>query len=73
MAAAASFEKALVHARETEARTDELRAAIGLVRLRRLAGDPGTSRQVLVEVLGRYTEGDDIPPVVEARHLLAPG
>ena len=72
-AAAASFEKALVHARETEARTVELRAATGLVRLRRLAGDPGTSREVLIEVLARYTEGDDIPPVVEARHLLAAG
>ena len=34
---------------------------------------PAGLGRVLAEVLGRYTEGDDIPPVVEARHLLAAG
>lgn len=68
--AAASFEQALNYARETEARTVELRAATGLMRLGQLTGD-AAPRAVLAEVLSRFTEGADSPPIKHARHLLA--
>ena len=68
--AAASFEQAVDYARETEALTVELRAATGLVRVGQLTGN-GAPGAVLAEVLSRFSEGADSPPVRHARHLLA--
>jgi adenylate cyclase len=71
--AAAAFEKALELARAAAARTVELRAATGLLRLWQRVGEAGPSRARLVEVLERFTEGATTPRLVEARGLLAAG
>jgi predicted ATPase len=68
--AEASFERALSLARLQKAKSFELRAAIGLARLRREQGKHQEARDLLAPVLNWYTEGYDTSDLIEARTLL---
>ena len=48
----------------------ELRAAMGLARLRRNQGRHAEARDLLAPVYGWFTEGIDIPDLKEAEALL---
>jgi predicted ATPase len=63
--------KALIIAREQEAKLWELRAAASLARLRRDQGRPSEARDLLAPVYGWFTEGFDIPDLKDAKALLA--
>jgi predicted ATPase len=64
------FQKALHLARQTECLLIELRAARSYFRLRRRTGDSAAGRTVLCEILGRFSEGLDVPAVRDARRAL---
>jgi predicted ATPase len=68
--AEASFMKAIELARSQEARSWELRAAIGLARLWQRQGKPDDARQVLGTVYDWFSEGFDTADLVEAQALL---
>ena len=68
--AEACFERALEVARQQEAKSWELRAAMSLARLWRDQGKPQQARELLAPVYGWFTEGFDTLDLKEARALL---
>ncbi len=68
--AQAHFERALEVARAQQARSWELRAAMGLARLRRDQGKRAEARDLLAPVCGWFTEGFDTRDLREAKALL---
>jgi predicted ATPase len=68
--AEAYFGHALVIARQQQAKSWELRAAMSLARLWRDQGKPQQARELLAPVYGWFTEGFDTRDVKEAKALL---
>jgi predicted ATPase len=68
--AEACFHRALTIAREQQARSLELRAAMSLTRLYKEQNRPAEARPMLAECYGWFTEGFDTPDLQEARALL---
>jgi predicted ATPase len=68
--AEAYFEYALSVARQQQAKSWELRAAISLARLRRDQGKVREARELLAPVYGWFTEGFDTRDLKEAKALL---
>ena len=68
--AAAYFERALAVAREQQAKSWELRAAMSLARLWRDQGNRDEARDLLAPVYGWFTEGFDTLDLKEAKALL---
>ena len=68
--AEAYFERALEVAREQQAKSWELRAAMSMARLWRDQGKPQQARELLAPVYGWFTEGFDTLDLKEARTLL---
>jgi predicted ATPase len=66
----AYFERALVIARQQQAKSWGLRAAMSLARLWRDQGKVQQAREVLAPVYGWFTEGFDTPDLMEAKALL---
>ena len=64
------FTRALAIARQQQAKSWELRAAMSLARLRRDQGKPQQAREVLAPVYGWFTEGFDTRDLKEAKTLL---
>ena len=68
--AEAYFERALVVARQQQAKSWELRAAMSMVRLWRDQGKPQQARELLAPVYGWFTEGFETLDLKEAKALL---
>ena len=68
--AEAYFERALAVARQQQAKSWELRAAMSLARLWRDQGKPQQARELLAPVYGWFTEGFDTLDLKEAKALL---
>ena len=68
--AEAYLERALAVAREQQAKSWELRAAISMARLWREQGKPDEARDLLTPVYGWFTEGFDTLDLKEAKALL---
>ena len=68
--AEASFERALAVARQQQAKSWELRAAMSLARLWRDQGKVQQARELLAPVYGWFTEGFDTRDLKEAKALL---
>jgi len=68
--AQAYFERALAVARQQQATSWELRAAMSLARLWRDQAKPQQARELLAPVYGRFTEGFDTRDLKEAKALL---
>jgi predicted ATPase len=68
--AQAYFERALGVAREQQAKSWELRAAMSMARLWRDQGRPQQARELLAPVYGWFTEGFDTLDLKEAKALL---
>jgi predicted ATPase len=68
--AEAYFERALVVARQQQAKSWELRAAMSLARLWRDQGKVRQARELLAPVYGWFTEGFDTLDLKEAKALL---
>jgi predicted ATPase len=68
--AEAYFERALAVAREQQAKSWELRAAMSMARLWRDQGKRGEARDLLAPVYGWFTEGFDTLDLQEAKALL---
>ena len=68
--AAECFERALSIARQQQAKSWELRAAMSLARLWRDHGKPQQARELLAPVYGWFTEGFDTRDLKEAKALL---
>ncbi len=68
--AQACFEHALAVARQQQAKSWELRAAMSLARLWRDQGKPQQARELLAPVYGWFTEGFDTSDLKEAKALL---
>lgn len=64
------FQDALVIARDQNAKSFELRAAISLARLWRDQGHPTEAKDLLAPLYGWFKEGFDTPDVVDAKALL---
>jgi len=64
------YRTALGIAREQDAKMWELRAAVGLARLRRDRDRPAEARDLLEPVYSWFTEGFDIKDLKEAKALL---
>ena len=64
------FERALTVARQQQAKSWELRAAMSLARLWRDQGKPQQARERLAAVYGWFTEGFDTRDLKEAKALL---
>ena len=64
------FERALSVARQQQAKSFELRAAMSLARLWRSQGKPQQARELLAPVYGWFTEGFDTCDLKEAKALL---
>ena len=64
------FERALAVAREQQAKSWELRAAMTLARLWRSQGKVQQARELLAPVYGWFTEGFDTRDLKEANALL---
>ena len=64
------FERALAVARQQQAKSWELRAAMSLARLWRDQGKPQQARELLAPVYGWFTEGFDTLDLKEAKALL---
>ena len=64
------FERALTVARQQQAKSWELRAAMSLARLWRDQGKPQQARDLLAPVYGWFTEGFDTLDLKEAKALL---
>jgi predicted ATPase len=64
------FEKALAVARQQQAKSWELRAAISMARLWRDQGKPQQARELLAPVYGWFTEGFNTRDLKEAKALL---
>ena len=69
--AEAYFERALAVARQQQAKSWELRAAMSLARLWRDQGKVQQARELLAPVYGWFTEGFDTRDLKEAKALLA--
>jgi len=69
--AEAAFLDALAIARRQQARTFELRAAMGLARLWGRGGKAREAHALLSESYGWFTEAFDAPDLIEAKALLA--
>jgi predicted ATPase len=68
--AEAYFERALAVARQQQAKSWELRAAMSMARLWRAQGKRKEARDVLAPVYGWFTEGFDTRDLKEAKALL---
>jgi len=68
--AIAEFEKAVEIARQQNARSWELRAAINLAQIRQADGQKSQAFDVLNTAFKKFTEGLDTPDLIEARTLL---
>ena len=68
--AEACFERALEVARQQEAKSWELRAAMSMARLWRDQGKPQQARELLAPVYGWFSEGFDTLDLKEAKALL---
>jgi predicted ATPase len=68
--AEAYFKRALAVARQQQAKSWELRAAISLAHLRRDQGKTMEARELLAPVYGWFTEGFDTRDLKEAKALL---
>jgi class 3 adenylate cyclase/predicted ATPase len=68
--AEACFERALAVARQRQARSWELRAAMSMARLWRSQGKSQQARELLAPVYGWFTEGFDTRDLKEAKVLL---
>jgi len=66
----AHFNRALVVARQQQAKSWELRAAMSMARLWRDQGKPQQARELLAPVYGWFTEGFDTLDLNEAKALL---
>jgi len=64
------FERALTIAREQQAKSWELRAAMSMARLWRDQGKPQQAHDVLAPVYGWFTEGFDTLDLKQAKALL---
>ena len=64
------FARALAVARQQQAKSWELRAAMSLARLWRDQGKPQQARELLAPVYGWFTEGFDTRDLKEAKALL---
>jgi predicted ATPase len=64
------FKHALAIARQQQAKSWELRAAMSLARLWRSQGEPQQARELLAPVYGWFTEGFDTLDLKEAKVLL---
>ena len=64
------FERALAIARAQQAKSWELRAAMGMARLWRDQGKPLQARELLAPVYDWFTEGFDTLDLKEAKALL---
>jgi predicted ATPase len=64
------FERARTVAREQQAKSWELRAAMSLARLWHSQGKPQQARELLAPVYGWFTEGFDTRDLKEAKALL---
>ena len=64
------FERALAIARQQQAKSWELRAAMSLARLWRSQGKVQQARELLAPVYGWFTEGFDTRDLKEAKALL---
>jgi class 3 adenylate cyclase/predicted ATPase len=69
--AAADLQRAVVIAREQQAKLLELRAALSLARLWQRAGAQGEARKLLEPLYASFTEGFNEADLVAARDLLA--
>ena len=65
-----SFERALAVARQQQAKSWELRAAMSLARLWRDQRKPQQSRELPAPIYGWFTEGFDTRDLKEAKALL---
>jgi class 3 adenylate cyclase/predicted ATPase len=65
------FDRALAIARQQQAKSWELRAAMSMARLWRSQGKPQQARELLAPVYGWFTEGFDTLDLKEAKALLA--
>ncbi len=68
--AQAYFERALTVARQQQAKSWELRAAMSTARLWRSQGKPQQARELLAPIYGWFTEGFDTRDLKEAKALL---
>ena len=68
--AEAYFDRALVIARQQQAKSWELRAAVSMARLWREQGKRDEARDLLAPVYGWFTEGFDTLDLKEGRALL---
>ena len=68
--AEAYFDRALVIARQQQAKSWELRAAVSMARLWREQGKRDEARDLLAPVYGWFTEGFDTLDLKESRALL---
>jgi predicted ATPase len=68
--AEAYFERALAAARQQQAKSWELRAAMSMARLWRDQGKRDEARKLLAPVYGWFTEGFDTRDLKEAKALL---
>jgi predicted ATPase len=68
--AEAFFEHALVTARQQQAKSWELRAAMSMARLWRVQGKRDEARELLAPIYGWFTEGFDTRDLKEAKALL---
>ena len=68
--AQAYFERSLTVARQQQAKSWELRAAMSMARLWRDQGKQGEARDLLAPVYGWFTEGFDTRDLKEAKALL---
>jgi predicted ATPase len=64
------FQRALAVARQQQAKSWELRAAMSMARLWRDQGKPQQARELLAPVYGWFTEGFDTRDLKEAKALL---
>ena len=64
------FERALTIARQQQAKSWELRAAMSMARLKRDQGKRDQARELLAPVYGWFTEGFDTLDLKEAKALL---
>jgi predicted ATPase len=69
--AEAYFERALAVARQQQAKSWELRAAISMARLWRDQGKTQHARELLAPIYGWFTEGFDTRDLKEAKALLS--
>ena len=69
--AEACFQQALAVARQQQARSWELRAAMSLSRLWQQQSKRAEAHQLLAEIYGWFTEGFDTADLQEAKVLLA--